>query len=38
MVLLLCAVSVGVGTGVWLAWRRVVSDLGQLSVRLRGPP
>jgi uncharacterized iron-regulated membrane protein len=30
MVLLLSAVSVGVGSGVWLAWRRVVSDLGQL--------
>jgi len=37
MVLLLGAVSVGVGSGVWLAWRRVVSELGQLSARLRNP-
>jgi len=37
MVLLLCAVSLGVGSGVWLAWRRVVSDLGQLSARLHSP-
>jgi hypothetical protein len=30
MVALLAAVTVGVGTGVWLGWRRIVTDVGQL--------
>lgn len=30
MVVLLAAVTAGVGTGVWLGWRRIVSDVGQL--------
>jgi hypothetical protein len=37
MVLLLAAVSAGVGTGVWLGWRRIVSDVQQLAKRWRGP-
>jgi hypothetical protein len=35
MVALLAAVTFGVGTGVWLAWRRAASDLSQLSTRIR---
>jgi uncharacterized iron-regulated membrane protein len=35
MVALLSAVSLGVGSGVWLAWRRISRDLGRLSGRLR---
>ena len=41
MVLLLAAATFGVGTGVWLAFRRARHDLGQLARRARdrdGPP
>lgn len=33
MVLLLGGVTLGVGAGVWLAWRRLLHDLGRLSAR-----
>lgn len=36
MVLLLAAVTAGVGAGVWLGWRRIVSDVGQLCARILG--